>query len=155
MRGYSDLDRSTSHCVTFIDEGDFDSDDQELVRRVRTLGYRIAYIDCDEYTNKYWEIPTAIGRQVGTDHPPYHEGTEANLARWLDDLITLAYSTPGLVVVLDNAHLLWSTHRKFMSELMEAYLVQFHHWLEQKVPCHLCFQMVPSPLVRKWFGQER
>jgi hypothetical protein len=155
MRGYSDIDRSTSHCLTFIDEGDLDLEDQELAGRVRKLGYRIAYIDCAEYANKHWEIPTDIGRQLGTDHPPYHEGTESNFARWLDDLISLAYSTAGLVIVLDNAHLLWSSQRKFMSELMEAYLVQVHHWLEQKVPCHLCFQMVPSPLVRQWFGSER
>ncbi|NRF72457.1 hypothetical protein HLB44_36460 [Aquincola sp. S2] len=152
MRGYTDIPRSTSHCVVFIDEGEIDPEDVELVQQVREQGYRIAYIDCATYEDRHWEIPSHIGAQIATHHPPYHEGREANLARWLDDLIALAYSTPGLIIVLDNAFVLWNSQRKFMSELMEAYLIQVHHWLEQKVPCHLCFQMVPSPLVRQWFA---
>ena len=41
-----------------------------------------------------------------------------------------------------------------MTELMEAFLVQIHHWLEQKVRGHLCFQMSPHPLVAKLFGDR-
>ena len=88
------------------------------------------------------------------DHPPYHEENELNLARWLDDLISLAYSTTGVVIVLDNADQVCAKHRRHMTQLMEAFLVQVHHWLEQKVPCHLCFQMSPHPLVAKLFGGE-
>ena len=94
-----------------------------------------------------------IGYQLKADHPPYHaDALKLKLVRWLDDLIGLAYRTPGIVIVLDNADQVFAEHRRTMTELMEAFLVQLHHWLEQKVPCHLCFQMSPHPLVAQLFG---
>jgi hypothetical protein len=99
-----------------------------------------------------WLLPTAIGVALGTDHPPYHEGEQANLARWLDDLIGLAHRSSGVTIVLDNAATLFSSHRRSMTELIEAFLVQVHHWLDRKIPCHLFFQMSPNPLVRQLFA---
>ena len=74
-----------------------------------------------------------------------------NLVRWLDDLISLAYTTTGVVIVLDNAGPAFSNHRRHFTQMIEAFLVQFHHWLEQEVPCHLCLQMSPNPLVAQLF----
>jgi hypothetical protein len=88
-----------------------------------------------------------------TDHPPYH-ADELSLVRWLDDLGSLAYRTPGVVIVLDDADQAFVEHRRHMTQLVEAFLVQVHHWLEQKVPCHLCFQMSPHPLVARLFGRQ-
>lgn len=153
MRGYSDIDRSTSHCISFVETAEVEEGLSELVQRIHQRGFRIAYIDCSMFQDRPWEILSEIGFQLKTDNPPYH--TDAmNLVRWLDDLIGLAYRTSGIVIVLDNADHVFAEHRRTMTELMEAFLVQIHHWLEQKVPCHLCFQMSPHPLVAKLFGDR-
>ena len=154
MRGYWDIDRSTSHCVSFVDAVELDDELEELVSGIRERGFKIAYVDCASFVDFPWEIPSAIGSELDAAHHPYHEGHEANFGRWLDDLISFAYSTPGLVIVLDNGHLILQAHRKVLTELIEAFLVQFHHWLEQKVPCHLCIQMEPSPMVKRLFGSK-
>jgi hypothetical protein len=152
MRGYWDIDRSTSHCVTFIEAAEVEEELIEFIAQLRQREFRIAYVDCAEFRTRPWEIGSEIGFKLKTDHPQYHEGEELNLVRWLDDLISLAYSTPGVVIVLDNADQVFTEHRRHVTQLIEAYLVQFHHWLEQKVPCHLCLQMSPHPLVAKLFG---
>jgi hypothetical protein len=152
MRGYWDINRSTSHCVTFVEGEEVDEELREVVEELRTRGFRIAYVDCTQYADRPWEIGTAIGFELNTDNPPYHEGQELNLVRWLDDLISLAYTTPGVVIVLDNAGSGFTKHRRHFTELIEAFLVQFHHWLEQRVPCHLCLQMSPNPLVAQLFS---
>lgn len=151
MRGYSDIDRSTSHCVSFVEAEEVEEGLSELVGRIRQRSFRIAYINCSMFQDRPWEILSEIGFQLKTDHPPYHAGA-LKLVRWLDDLAGLAYRTPGIVIVLDNADQVFAEHRRPMTELMEAFLVQVHHWLEQKAPCHLCFQMSPHPLVAKLFG---
>jgi hypothetical protein len=151
MRGYWDIDRSTSHCISFVEAEEVEDELSELVGRIRQMGFRIAYIDCSMFLDRPWEILSEIGVQLKTDRPPYHADA-LKLVRWLDDLSSLAYRTPGIVIVLDNADQVFAEHRRAMTELMEAFLVQIHHWLEQKVPCHLCFQMSPHTLVAKQFG---
>jgi hypothetical protein len=154
MRGYWDIDRSTSHCVTFVETEEVDDELVEFVAGIRQRGFRIAYVDCARFRECPWEIGSQVGFQLQTQHPPYHEANELNLVRWLDDLIPLAFSTPGVVIVLDNADQVFAKHRRHLTQLMEAFLLQVHHWLEQKVPCHLCFQMSPHPLVAELFGGE-
>src|SRR5438045_2831133 len=112
MRGYWDIDRSTSHCVTFVEAEEVDDELIKLVEQIRERGFRIAYVDCPQFKDRPWEIGSAIGVQLKTDHPPYHEGEELNLVRWLDDLTSLAYSTPGMVIVLDNAGQVLAEHRR-------------------------------------------
>ena len=155
MRGYWDIDRSTSHCISFVEASEVEPDLAEVVERIVQNGYRIAYVNCAEYESRAWEIGTAIGIALQTDHPPYHEGTQLDLVRWLDDLITLAYKTPGVVIVLDNADQVFITHRRHITELLEAFLAQVHHWLENKVPCHFCLQMSPNPLVAELFCSKK
>ena len=154
VRGYWDIDRSTSHCISFVEEEDVIVELDELVAEIRQKGFRIAYIDCAEYLNRPWEIGSDLGVQLKTDYPPYHEAEELNWVRFLDDLISLAYRTTGVVIVLDNADQIFSIHRRHITQLIEAFLVQFHHWLEQKIPCHLCLQMSPNPLVRELFSAK-
>ena len=155
MRGYSDIERSTSHCVTFVEAREVEDGREELielVERIRSIGFRIAYVDCSKYLDRPWEIGSAIGYLLRTDHPPYHEDSELNLVRWLDDVISLAYTTPGVVIVLDNAEQVLLQHRRHVTEMIEAFLVQVHHWHEQKIPCHFCLQMSPHPMVAQLFG---
>jgi len=151
MRGYWDIGKSTSHCVTFVETEEVDDDLVELVANVRQRGFRIAYVDCERFRERPWEIGSEVGFQLKMAHPPYHEKNELNLVRWLDDLISLAYSTQGVVIVLDNADRVFEKHRRHMTQLIEAFLIQFDHWLDKKVPCHLCLQMSPHPLVARLF----
>jgi len=152
MRGYWGIDRSTSHCVAFVDADEVESELAELVQQIRQRGLRIAYVDCASYLDRPLEILSAIGFALGTSHPPYHSPNEPNFVRWLDDVGGLAFSTSGVVIVLDNAYLLMERHRKFLTDLIEAFLIQFHHWLERKVPCHLCLQMSACPLGASLFA---
>ena len=154
MRGYNDISRSTSACVHFVDAEEVELEDSDCFEEARHAGCQIVYVDCLRFLHEPWLIPSEIGNHAKTDHPPYHEGSNANLVRWLDDLISLAHSTPGLVMVLDNAGELFSVHRKFATDLIEAFLIQFHHWLERGKPCHLCFQMSPSPVLRNVMALE-
>jgi hypothetical protein len=38
-----------------------------------------------------------------------------------------------------------------MFDLIETFLVVFHHWYDQKKPCHLCLQMEQNDSVRRVF----
>jgi hypothetical protein len=151
MRGYWDINRSTSHCIAFVEAAEVDEELREIVDEIRARAFRIAYVDCSQFAERPWEIGSAIGLALKTDHPPYHENEELNLVRWLDDLVSLAYTTAGVVIVLDNVEPVFSRHRRHFTELIEAFLVQLHHWLERGVPCHLCLQMSPNPLVAQFF----
>jgi len=154
MRGYNDINRSTSACVHFVDADEVELEDADCFKEARDAGCQIVYVDCLRFMREPWLIPSEIGRLAKTDHPPYDEGANANLVRWLDDLISLAHFTRGLVLVLDNAAELFAVHRKFATDLIEAFLIQFHHWLERGKPCHLCFQMSPSSILRNVIGLD-
>jgi hypothetical protein len=99
-------------------------------------------------------IADPLGRALELDHTPY--GTIGNISwvQFLDDLITLAHRLRGLVIVVDRADLLLRERPGDFFNLIEAFLLQFHHWYDQKKPCHLCFQMEENQLVRALFGAE-
>jgi hypothetical protein len=56
-----------------------------------------------------------------------------------------------LRIVVDRADLLVAEKSNEMFNFVEAFLVQFHHWYDQKKPCHLCFQMVEDDYVTNFF----
>jgi hypothetical protein len=149
MRGYSDITRATSSCLHFVDASEVDPEDRESFSEARAGGSVIVYLNCAEFVGRHWLIPSEIGRIASMDHHPYHEGTEANWVRWLDDLISLAHSRDGLVLVLDNAHTVFVPQLRFFTSMIEAFMIQFHHWSEREKPCHLCFQLSPTPLVHE------
>ena len=72
---------------------------------------------------------------------------------FLDDLISLSFRLNGLVIVVDNADVLMETARGDVFDLIEAFLIQFHHWFEKKKPCHLCFQMERNELIGRIFSK--
>ena len=152
MLGYRNIDRSSSHCLAFVEANEIDADLPALVAKIRASGFRIAYLDCAQYMERPWEMATAIGCALQTDHPPYHVGTQTQWVRWLDDLISLANRAPGLVIVLDNADQMFLAHRHHITEMIEAYLIQFHHWFERDLPCHFYVQMSAHPAVATSFG---
>ncbi len=59
----------------------------------------------------------------------------------LDDLIDLSKSTEGLVIFVDGCDVFLEKDEKLFFDLIEAFMVQLHHWLKAEKPCHLCFQM--------------
>jgi hypothetical protein len=55
----------------------------------------------------------------------------------LDDLITLSEHEKGIVLFVDSADAFLAANSRGMFRLIEAFLIQVHHWMEKKKPCHL------------------
>jgi hypothetical protein len=56
------------------------------------------------------------------------------------------------VILVDNANNLFRDKQDDAFDLIEAFLTQFHHWLGQRKPCHLCFQIESSAALQKVFA---
>jgi len=56
-----------------------------------------------------------------------------------------------MIAVIDDADAMFSKDRDEAFDLIEAFLLQFHHWFEKKKPCHLCFQLRPNPQIEQIF----
>jgi hypothetical protein len=115
-------------------------------------GVKYVYWDYLDGGGTSTTIADPLGRTLQLDHAPY--GGRGGLSPWLrfsDDLISFAYRYPGLVIVVDHADSLLRERPDEMFDLVEAFLTQFHHWYDQKKPCHLCFQMVRNDSIRRIF----
>lgn len=148
MRGYSDIVRSTTAAVHFIEEIKVDDEVLDLKAEMDNVGIRCAYIDCEPLALNPIETCDAVAVAIGASHAPYGE---EHWIRLLDDMISLSTSLPGLVIVMDHADKLFEADRLKVFDLIESFLIQLHHWLGKKKPCHLCFQMSPHPLIEKAF----
>jgi hypothetical protein len=162
MRGYTDICRSTSACVHFVETQDvtareldnpeeFDQGLRSIRRELDAAGIRCAYIDCSALASNPTATCNAVGAAVGGEHAPYSSG---DWVRLLDDMISLSVELPGLVIVLDHADELLAADRSQIFDLIEAFLIQFHHWFARKKPCHLCFQISRHSLVGEVFGRQ-
>ena len=157
MSKYQNLHRSTSDCVHFVFATRLEDISSSITEEWVSLGISYAYVDFLKISgDQYPDIANAIAKSLGLQHGPYAEGdTVHQPRRWipfLDDLTTLSYQQNGLVIIIDNADDLLTANNKEMFELIETFLTQFHHWLEAKKPCHLCFQMVKNSAVAAVFG---
>jgi hypothetical protein len=154
MSTYGYLYLPTGACVHFIDECPALEDLKEVWVEAESKGVRVVYIDCAEFTWRLWEIPNRIGLAAGTEHPPYDVDSEPHWTRWWDDLLSLGYRTEvkGLAIVLDNAHLVFETDRKFMTTLLENFLHGMKSWIKLEKPYHLHFQMLPCLAVSQAFA---
>jgi hypothetical protein len=124
----------------------------EVVEAAVREGVEFVYWDYLDGGSASATIADPLGQALHLAHAPY--GGRAGLSPWikfLDDLITLAYRYPGLVIVVDHANILLRERPDDMFALIEAFLIVFHHWYEQKKPCHLCFQMEQNDSVRRVF----
>jgi len=148
MRGYSDIVRSTTCAVHFIEAIKVDEEVLDLKTEMDTAGIWGAYVDCRPLAMKAVGTCDAVAVAIGAQHAPYGE---EHWIRLLDDMITLSKSLSGLVIVMDHADKLFEADRSKVFDLVEAFLIQLHHWLEKKKPCHLCFQMSPHTLIEKAF----
>jgi hypothetical protein len=149
MRGYYGIELSSSACVRFVRNGDMDGSEQEVFEDVRKRGIRYAYVDLSSPRVQGEILANQIGGVLTLEHAPY---THNHWVCFLDDLITLAHREQGLVIVVDSAWLLLEGRRGELFDLIEAFLVQFHHWLEQRKPCYLCLQMDPNRKLTSLFA---
>jgi hypothetical protein len=149
MRGYDGMDRSTSACVRFVRNTEVDADVREAFAELGNAGIRRAYVDLR--TPQAGDVlANQVARALQLEHAPY---THKHWVCFLDDLVTLAHREKGLVIVVDGAWLLIEQRRNEFFDLIEAFLVQFHHWLERAKPCYLCLQMEPNSHVSSFFAQ--
>jgi hypothetical protein len=148
VRGYGYLGLPVTRCVHFIRthaSGEFLEADIEAFEN---RGIKIAYWNYLDGGRQSTSVADPLAAALGLEHAPY-----GNLpwTQFLDDLITLAYRYDGLVIVIDRADLFIRERRDDMFDCLETFLHQFHHWYDQKKPCHLCFQMVDDNCVTEFF----
>jgi len=135
--------------VHFVEPNEVDSDLLNVKNELRLLGIRCVYLDARCLVLGGRDICDAVAIAIGAEHAPY--GGSGEWFKLLDDLITLSGELPGLVIVMDNADELLVANRSMLFDFHEAFLIQFHHWLEKGRPCHLYFQMAGNQFVREVF----
>ena len=144
MRGYSGIEIPSSACIRFVRNADVDASLKHIFSEVHDRGIRIAYIHVREAASAATDLANLLARELGLQHAPY------DFNRWvcfLDDLGALAYEEQGLVIVVDGAWALLAEGTNEMFDLVEAFLIQFHHWSDREKPCYLCFQMEPNEAI--------
>jgi hypothetical protein len=150
VNGYGGVDLPLTDCVHFVRTGDFDGSQEQAVEAAVRKGMKLVYWDYLDGGSASATIATPLGRALELAYTPY-----GNLpwTQFLDDLITLSFRYPGLVIVIDHADSLLRERAEDMFDLIEAFLTQFHHWYDKKKPCHMCFQMGEHGSVRRAFGR--
>lgn len=126
----------------------FSGDPQGVLGDLRMAGIRCVYIDYRNIEYGDLHIANAIARELSLEHAPY---PDRPWVPFLDDLITLSEHEKGVVIFVDSADVLLAENSRGMFGLIEAFLIQVHHWMEKMTPCHLCFQMEPSDSLRVLF----
>ena len=152
MRGYSGIDRSLSACLHFVRNDEVDESLAQHVQGMKDLKITCTYIDYIAMRGSNVGVANYIGRVLELENAPYYP--VEHWVAFLDDLISLSDEIQGLVIVIDNAHQFFAEARNEAFDLIESFLIQFHHWLEKRKPCHLCFQMEPNALIRRVFLGE-
>lgn len=152
MRQYEFLDQPVTRCLHFVRTNASGEFLEAQVEAARRAGVKFAYWNYLDGGSESTTIAHPLATSLGLEHVPY--GNARPWVQFLDDLITLAYRYDGLVIVVDRADLLLAEKSDELFECVEAFLVQFHHWNEQKKPCHLCFQMVEDDYVTNLFTRE-
>jgi hypothetical protein len=149
MRGYHGIELTSSACVRFVRDDEMDGSEHEVFEKARGRGIRCVYVDCSSSDMQTEVLANQIAGALHLEHAPY---SDKHWVCFLDDLITLAHREQGLVIVVDGAWLLLERRRGELFDLIEAFLVQFHHWSEQRKPCYLCLQMEPNRKLSSWFA---
>jgi len=124
---------------------------QDLFQR----SMRLAYVDCSLIPSDEATLVNAIAKALRLENQPYELQPAPRqmvpYVQFLDDLGALSLSAGGVLIVVDRADLLLKDRPDQMFDLIEAFLVQFHHWFEAKKPAHLWFQMEHNGIVGTTF----
>ncbi len=148
MFGYSAINLPMTRCVHFVKNREIDGSEWHLVDAGVKEGVKFVYWNYLDGGSGSVTIADPLARALELTHTPYGR---APWIEFLDDLITLAYRHGGLVIIVDRADVLLRERPDDLFNLIEAFLVQFHHWYDHEKPCHLCFQMEENPSVRQLF----
>src|SRR5882757_88748 len=149
MFGYSAINLPMTRCIHFVKNDEMDGSEGRLVEAALKEGTKIVYWNCADGGSA--TTADSLGRALELKYAPYGR---VPWIEFLDDLILLADRLRGLVIVVDRADLLLRERPDDFFNLIEAFLVQFHHWYDQKKPCHLCLQMEENQSVRGLFVAE-
>jgi hypothetical protein len=145
------LDKPMTRCVHFVRTSPSRLLETDLAR-AKGAGVKFGYWSYLDGGRDAQSIASPLAGALGLEHAPY--GGLRSWVEFLDDLITFAYRYDGLAIVVDRADLLLGERPDELFECVEAYLHQYHHWYDQKKPCHLVFQMAEDQQVTKLFAQE-
>jgi hypothetical protein len=121
-------------------------------KQLRQQGIAFAYVDAMEMDET--AIINELGRQLGTEHPPYDPKVRGWL-RLFDDLMTLSGQAAGLAIVIDRAGPLISgipSGSSWAEDFIEWWAILTRHWIEKERPIQLVFQMDDVPAVRRIYG---
>jgi hypothetical protein len=133
----------------------FSEEAQAVVVDLRSAAVRCVYMDYRNIENGDLHIANTVARELNLQHAPYPPRTSPFQPEvWvplLDDLITLSDHEKGIVLFVDSADLLLAENSRGMFRLIEAFLIQVHHWMEKNKPCHLCFQMEANDSLKAQF----
>lgn len=138
MRGYSLLNLPSSCCIRFVRNHEIDDSIDEILNEIRAGGLTFVYVDYMRLPENSKSVVDSISEILELPNGPHSEG---RLWSFLDDLITCSFNLDGLVIVIDSAYQYLEQDSRNFFDLIEAFLVQFHHWVEKSKPCYLCFQM--------------
>jgi hypothetical protein len=152
---YGRLKLSTSGCIHFMYADFFSGEAQVAVGDLKSGGIRCVYTDYRNIEYGDLHIANTVARELNLQNAPYRPRTSPILVEvwvpFLDDLISLSQHEKGLILFVDSAEVFLAENRRGMFRLIEAFLIQVHHWMEKKKPCHLCFQMEPNDSLRAQF----
>jgi hypothetical protein len=148
MRAYEALHLPLTRCVHFVKNREIDGSEGRVVEAAIKEGVKCVYWNYVDGGSGSITIADPLGIALKLEHAPYGR---LPWIPFLDDLITLAHRYRGLVIILDRADILLHERPDDMFDLIEAFLIQFHHWYDQKKPCHLCFQMEENQSIRRLF----
>jgi hypothetical protein len=127
----------------------------EVVEPAISKGVKFVYWDYLDGGSASTTIANPLGRALQLQHAPYNGlGPVSPWVPFEDDMITLSFRHPGLVIVVDHADILLRERPHDMFELIEWFLHQLYHWYDQKKPCHLCLQMEQDDSVRGVFARN-
>lgn len=146
----------SSGCVHFMYADFFGGETHAVIADLRSTGIRCVYADYRDVAPGDLHLVNAVAQELNLQHAPYAPATSPlEVQVWvpfLDDLITLSDHEKGVVLFVDSADALLAENSRGMFRLIESFLIQVHHWMEKKKPCHLCFQMEPNDSLREQFA---
>lgn len=150
--GYFPTAKTIVRPVQFMYECWLDREYRDAIANLRAESISVIYLNCADYLDQCYRLRDAIGYAAGLDHPPYTGDQPIQWVRWWDDLYSLGVRSSGLVLVLDNSHLMFDAERPFMTFMLEWFVLAHRSWAQRNAPLSVCFQMAPCPALGAAFA---
>jgi hypothetical protein len=135
MSGYAYLDRSSTRSVHF-EFRNFDAEDQKSLDEYALDGGTVCILDYPDSDQE--EFFLQISRCLKFDEG---ETNTTSVVELSDSLTTLSETSAALAIVVRGAGKGFSNLDFRLFKLVDAHLIQLHHWLDQEKPCNLIFHI--------------